>query len=287
LKRVVLVTGATGFVGRHVLRCLASNGVSPRLVLRHGRAPAREAADAVESIVNTRDLFAEDAQWWQRTCSGVDTVVHLAWYVEPGRYLASPLNLECLLGTLQLAKGAIAAGVRRFIGVGTCFEYNLTHGNLSTRTPLDPLTPYAAAKAAAFIALSRCLPAADVEFAWPRLFNLYGEGEDPRRLVPYIRSQLARGEVAELTQGHQVRDFMDVEDAAGVICDVALSGVQGAWNVCSGKPVTVRELAQRIAGEYARPELLRFGARANNETDPPRVVGIPGQWSQLSKQEAT
>jgi dTDP-6-deoxy-L-talose 4-dehydrogenase (NAD+) len=287
LNPLVLVTGGAGFVGRQVLRSLASKGVSIRLVLREGRGPVTEAAHAVESAVTTRDLFAEDAQWWQRACAGVDTVVHLAWYVEPGKYLGSPLNLDSLLGTLQLAKGAIAAGVRRFVGVGTCFEYDLTRGDLSTRTPLDPLTPYAAAKAAAFMALSRCLPAANVEFAWARLFYLYGEGEDARRLVPYIRSQLARGEPADLTQGDQVRDFMDVQDAARVICDAALSDAQGALNVCSGIPVTVRELAERIAGEYGKPGLLRFGTRANNETDPPRIVGIPGQTSPLDKQDAT
>jgi nucleoside-diphosphate-sugar epimerase len=286
LRPLVLVTGATGFVGRHVARFLASRDISIRLVLRPGREPATELESRLESVVGTRDLFSEDAQWWETACQDVDTIVHLAWYVEPGKYLASPLNFDCLLGTLQLAKGAIAAGVRRLVGVGTCFEYDLTQGDLSTRTPLDPLTAYAGAKAAAYMALSRCLPAANIEFAWPRLFYLHGEGEDSRRLVPYIRSQLAQGEAAELTHGRQVRDYMDVTDAARTIGELALSSAQGAWNVCSGQPVTVRDLAQRVAAEYGKPHLLRFGARADNPMDPPRVVGIPGQWFQHSKQDA-
>jgi nucleoside-diphosphate-sugar epimerase len=277
LKTLALVTGATGFVGRHVLRCLEAGGVRVRAVQRP--EPSRPIAGGVglESVITTPDLFAEDAAWWARSCAGVDIVLHLAWYAEPGKYLNSPANVDCLIGTLQLAKGAAAAGVRRFVGVGTCFEYDLSHGDVSTATPLNPLTPYAATKAAAFTALSQYLPVAAVEFAWVRLFYLYGEGEDPRRLVPYVRSQLARGCPADLTGGNQVRDYMIVQDAARAICDVALSTVKGAWNVCSGQPVTVREVAQRVAAEFGAPHLLRFGARADNPLDPPRVVGIPGQ----------
>ena len=114
----------------------------------------------------------------------------VAWYAEPGQYLQSPKNSECLAGTLLLAEGASQAGVRRFVGVGTCFEYDLDLGLLGVDAPLKPTTPYAEAKAAAFTALSRLLPARDVEFVWCRLFYLYGEGEDERRLVPYLHARL-------------------------------------------------------------------------------------------------
>jgi dTDP-6-deoxy-L-talose 4-dehydrogenase (NAD+) len=140
---------------------------------------------------------------------------------------------------------------------------------------LRPETPYAAAKAAAYIALSRSIPNEGAEFAWCRLFYLYGDGEDRRRLVPYLRARLAAGEIAEMTSGTQVRDFMDVRDAARVIANVALGTVQGAVNVCSGVPVTIREFAERIADQFGRRDLLHFGARPEHAFDPPRVVGIP------------
>lgn len=113
-----------------------------------------------------------------------------------------------------------------------------------------------------------------MSFAWCRLFYLYGEGEDERRLVPYIRRQLGAGQQVLLTRGDQVRDFIDVKDAARMVVDVALGREEGAVNICSGEAVTVRQLAERIADEYGRRELLRFGARPENTFDLPRVVGV-------------
>ncbi len=190
------------------------------------------------------------------------------------RYLQSPLNLDCLAGTLRLAQGASRARVRRFVGIGTCFEYDLAAGMLGVQTPLKPSTPYAAAKAAAFLALSQYLPQQGVEFAWARLFYLYGEGEDERRLVPYLRARLSAGEPAELTSGTQIRDYLDVRDAGRMIAEAARGTVQGPLNICSGEPVMVRALAERIADEYGRRDLLRFGARPDNLVDPPVVVGL-------------
>ena len=84
---------------------------------------------------------------------------------------------------------------------------------MSIETPLKPLSLYAGAKSATYLMLSQWLPKQTVEFAWCRLFYLYGEGEDVQRLVPYLRAKLAAGEIAELTSGNQIRDFMDVSEA--------------------------------------------------------------------------
>ena len=214
--------------------------------------------------------------WWADACKGADTVIHCAWYAEPGQYLQSPKNSECLAGTLRLAEGASQAGVRRLVGVGTCFEYDLDAGLLSVETRLKPTTPYAEAKTAVFTTLSRLLPAKGVEFAWCRLFYLYGEGEDQRRLMPYLHARLRAGEPVELTSGTQIRDYLDVRDAGRMIVDAALGTEQGPLNICSGVPVTVREFAERIADQYGRRDLLRFGARPDNLVDPPRVVGVRG-----------
>lgn len=275
MTRRVLLTGATGFVGRQIHRALVERGAAVRVVVRDGRMPAVDDSRPAERVISTPDLFAESADWWMDASEGVDTIVHAAWYAEPGKYLESPLNLACLRGTLELATGAVRARVRRFVGIGSCAEYDMSVGTLTVETPLRPASPYAAAKAAAYLALAGILPALGVELAWCRLFYLYGEGEDERRLVPYLRSRLAAGEEAELTSGTQVRDFLDVRDAGRMIAECALSDRQGAINVCSGVPTTIRALAERIADEYGRRDLLRFGARAENLFDPPRVVGVP------------
>jgi dTDP-6-deoxy-L-talose 4-dehydrogenase (NAD+) len=271
---IVLLTGATGFVGRQVLRYLDELGAQVRAVVREGKQGQLANLEAIESVVATPDLFGESANWWANVCKSIDTVIHVAWYSEPGKYLQSTKNLDCLTGTLQLAKGAKQAGVRRFIGIGTCFEYDLTKGILSVETPLRPLTAYAGAKAAAFMVLSQWLPHQDVEFAWCRLFYLYGEGEDARRLVPYLHTKLSAGETVELTSGNQIRDFLDVSIAGRMIVETALSRELGPVNICSGIPISVRELAEQIANEYGRRDLLKFGARPDNLIDPPCVIGV-------------
>jgi nucleoside-diphosphate-sugar epimerase len=271
---VCLLTGATGFVGRQVLRALGNKGTQVRLVVRDDKKLELDNQEGVESVVLSPDLFAEDASWWANVCRGVDTIIHIAWYAESGRYLQSEKNLECLIGTLQMAKGAVQVGVRRFIGVGTCFEYELSEGLLSVETPLQPLTPYAGSKASVFLALSQFLPQQGIEFAWCRLFYLYGEGEDARRLVPYLRTKLSAGESAKLTSGTQIRDFLDVREAGQMIAETAMGHLQGPVNICSGIPITVRQLAEQIADEFGRRDLLDFGSRPDNLIDPPCVVGV-------------
>lgn len=271
---ITLLTGATGFVGRQVLGALIRKGIRVRVVVREGKQAQLEMQECIDSIVTTPDMFAECSDWWAKVCKDIDTVVHVAWYAEPGKYLQSAKNIDCLIGTLQMAKGAVQAGVRRLVGVGTCFEYDLAGGLLSIDTPLRPLTPYAGAKAAAFMVLFQWLPPLEIEFAWCRLFYLYGEGEDERRLVPYLRSKLAAGDAAELTSGSQIRDFLDVCEAGQMIADVALSNQQGAVNICSGTPISVRQLAEEVADEFGRRDLLKFGTRPDNLVDPPYVVGV-------------
>jgi dTDP-6-deoxy-L-talose 4-dehydrogenase (NAD+) len=273
----ILLTGATGFVGRQILSALVTMNVPVTLVVR-GELKRVETRP-VDRVILTDDAFAQSRSWWVEALQGVDTVIHAAWFAEPGQYLQSPINLDCLKGTITLAQACADARVRRFVGTGTCFEYDTDAGYLSVDTPLRPATPYAAAKAATYLALNQSLPIAGVEFVWCRLFYLYGEGEDPRRLVPYIHQRLQQGKFADLTDGLQVRDYMDVRDAAASIVATACGNCTGPVNVCSGNGITIRELAVRIADTYGRADLLRFGARSSNIHDPQTVVGILHQTS--------
>ena len=273
--RGILLTGATGFVGRQVLKSLLGEDVLIRCIVRKGKENELPVSEKLEPRFVTKDLFEESEEWWQSVLEGVHTIIHAAWYAEPGKYQLSPKNLDCLLGTLVMAKAAIASSVKRFVGIGTCFEYEQSSQKLSTDSPLGPTSPYAAAKASAYLALSQILPSQGVEFAWCRLFYLYGEGEDSRRLAQSIRLSLTKGREVALTAGNQVRDFLDVAEAGQRIAKVALGKVTGAVNICSGMPVTVRALAESIADAYGRRDLLKFGVRPDNPVDPSFVVGIP------------
>ncbi len=274
MSRIILLTGGTGFVGKQILNVLREFNVSVRAVVRDGSESKIANLPLLEKIIATPDVFAQSPEWWKGVCEGVDTIIHVAWYTEPGKYQQSSKNIDCLRGTLDLAAGAIQAKVRRFVGVGTCFEYDFTTGMMFENTVLNPLSPYAAAKAALFTTFSQWFPSQKMEFAWCRLFYLYGEGEDERRLVPYIHARLAIGQPAELTSGNQIRDFLDVRDASSMLVKAALSSQQGAINICSGIPITIRQLAENIADTYGRRDLLQFGVFPEDVLDPPCVVGV-------------
>ena len=273
-----LLTGATGFVGRQILKVLESQGHETLVIARPGWRNRIEIDNKLTQVKETADLFQETHDWWCDVLQNVHTVIHSAWYAEPGVYLTSPKNLDCLIGTLQLAKAAAASGVNRFVGLGTCIEYQLSDNILTLETPLEPTTPYSAAKVAAYHSLLEYFAHTDISFLWCRLFYLYGEGEDARRLVPFLHEKLGKGEVADLSSGTQIRDFIDVGDAAEMIVAGALSQTNGAANICTGHGRSVKNLATEIAAIYDREDLLNFGARPDNLVDPPIIIGQPTQF---------
>lgn len=275
MSKHILITGATGFLGLQVIKSLENEDVKLKIIARKPDIIKHLKLTVEHEIVPTNDLFEESEHWWKTQCENIDAVVHLAWYVEPKDYLISEKNIQCLRGSIDLAKGAASAGVKSFLGVGTCFEYDLSHGTLDVNTPLRPLTAYAAAKVALFSVLSNWLPSQNVDFTWCRLFYLYGEGEHHSRLFPNLHTKLKNGEIVHLTKGLQTRDFLNVKEAGDVISELLINGKTGPINVCSGIPITVRQFAERIADEYGRQDLLSFGTRQENIFDPKYVLGIP------------
>jgi nucleoside-diphosphate-sugar epimerase len=273
MKKKVLLTGATGFVGRKIYKNLLKQEIDIKIVVRRTSVYKIPDLDPATEILFTDDLFSETFEWWSLALNNIDMVIHAAWYAEPGLYLESEKNNDCLIGTLVMAKAAVKARVKRFVGIGSCFEYDLNYGILSTKTPLNPITLYARAKVAAFQVLSAYFLLHRISFAWCRLFYLFGEGEDPRRLVPYLHLQLSQGKIAELSAGDQIRDYLDVEEAGKMIVTEAFGEKSGPANICSCVPQKVKDIAEKIAYKYERIDLLRFGVRKENITDPPVILG--------------
>ena len=270
----VLLTGATGFVGAQVLKSLQNKSVSIRAISRQKEFSFSQYKNITE-VVNTNNFFTESSEWYESICKDIDIIIHLAWYAEPGKYLESPLNLVCLSGTLDFAHSAAKSGVKKFVGIGTCFEYDLTKSDpLEIDSPLNPLFLYSTSKVAAFLSLSKYFENEGIDFLWNRIFYLYGEGEDDRRLIALLRNKLSSGNSIDLTSGDHVRDFLDVETAGSLIAESALGLNIGPFNVCSGKGQSIRQLAEKIADKYGRRDLLNFGARKDNLSDAPFVVGV-------------
>jgi nucleoside-diphosphate-sugar epimerase len=262
----VVVTGAGGFVGAHIARALTRRGDEVCAVVRPA-GDRRRLLGVPQLRLLEADVLTEDGRE-RIAAAGGDACIHAAWYVEPGKYLSSPINLDLMGATVSLVRALANGGCRRFVGIGTCFEYDADAGYLSERTPIAPAHLYAAAKAGTYLTLRELGAIVGIEVAWARLFYLYGPDEHPNRLVPSIARALLRGEEARCTPGLQVRDFLHIEDAASAVSEITHSALIDAVNVGSGLPVTVAAIAEKLGTISGRPDLVRLGALPYGPRDP-------------------
>jgi nucleoside-diphosphate-sugar epimerase len=263
----VLLTGATGFLGAQIARVLVGAGCEVVAPVRVGSDRWRIESIAARLTIVAGDVcsedFASEAHKW-----APDICIHSAWEASAPDYLVSRRNVDLAAGTVRLALALRDSGCRRFVGIGTCFEYDTTAGYLSEKTRLGPGHLYSACKAGAALAVEQIGRGGPMSVAWARLFYLYGPFEPSRRLVPTVVQALLEGRDAAVTPGGQVRDFLHVEDAASALWAIALSAAEGPINVGSGIPTQVRAMVTRIGATVGRPELLKIGALPYAEGDP-------------------
>jgi nucleoside-diphosphate-sugar epimerase len=260
----VLVTGASGFVGRHVTQDLSQRGFEVHGVTRQAMT---SLSDNV--IWHECDLLAGDVAGVPFGAIAPDALVHLAWVTTPGSYWSCPSNELWVESSVALLKAFARAGGTRAVFAGTCAEYTWGGGTCHEETsPLVPATPYGIAKHRTNLMCDRESSRLGVSFAWARLFGAYGAHEHPGRLVPaIIRSLLCRAPVA-LSHGEQLRDYLHASEVASAISATLVSDVCGAVNIASGRPTTLRHLAYQIANSMDGVELLRFGQRAAPANEP-------------------
>jgi nucleoside-diphosphate-sugar epimerase len=266
----VFLTGGTGFIGAPVARALADRGCEVLALVRPGSPRAGRLAKTarLEVELGDRPKLAQALASFRP-----DVVLHLAWFAVPGEYLSSRENLALLSESIELARAAFDAGCPRFVGAGTCFEYDLAEpvrgpGLLKEDSPTRPTFLYSASKLALFHVLEQLSVLENRSFAWLRFFYQYGPEESEKRIVASVITSLLKGERAKVTEGAQVRDFLHVGDVASAVCSVALQDVRGPVNIGSGAPVTIRKLVETIAAACGRPELVDYGAVPYRPQDP-------------------
>ena len=203
-----------------------------------------------------------------------DVILHIAWYAEHGKFWNAAENLDWVGATLELVRALHAAGGTRFVGVGSCAEYAWGGDeNLSeAASALEPSTLYGVAKDATRRVLESFAESTDLDWAWARLFLMYGGGEARTRLFPSIALPLLRGENAQSSAGDQLRDFLHVDDVARGIVLVALSDVKGPINVASGEGLSVGDFAAEVARATGSEARLERGALPMRAGEPPRIV---------------
>jgi nucleoside-diphosphate-sugar epimerase len=202
-----------------------------------------------------------------------EIAIHLAWHAVPVRYWTDPENLNCVAAGLTLARALAEAGCRRLVATGTCAEYDWRFSLLSEdSTPLRPRRLYGICKDALRTVLTEYCRLCGIEFAWTRLFYLYGPGEQKQRLVPSVTLNLLHGREVRCDSGEHARDFLYVEDAAAALCAVAESNIQGSVNIGSGVPMRIRTVVEVIAQTVGAREKLVFSAPVGNSDEPRLLV---------------
>ena len=270
----ILLTGANGFVGRNLIKCLKNRDVELNLIQRSEDKLSIDVKEKNINIILTDDLFVENTQWWLNVLREIDCVIHAAWFVKPPNYLHSNLNFKCLKGSIVMAEAIANSNVKKVVGIGTCFEYDLSYGFLSIDTPLLPQTLYGKTKVELFKKMTDIYSAKNIAFAWCRLFYVYGEGENKNRLYPTLLEGIKRGKKIKLTDGNQIRDFISIDIASRWITEIIFSDDVGPINICSGVPVTIRQFSEQIFRIYdGNKNLLEFGAQKREIFDPPIVLG--------------
>lgn len=270
MKRVIL-TGATGFVGRQAIEPLVQQGFEVHAITR-GATEQRQGAENV--VWHSLDLL--DAAKVGDFCRVVRAgyLLHFAWYVEHGKFWNAPENLDWVAASLNLLRRFAENGGRRVVSAGTVAEYDWrTDGVYSeTETSLAQHTLYGASKHAVHLILRRFAEQTNLEYAWGRIFFLFGAGEAPNRLVASVVRSLLNDEPAKCSHGNQIRDFMAVEDAADAFAALLASDVCGAVNVASGKAVKLKDLIYVIADSLGARENVRLGAIPPQTGEPTEIV---------------
>jgi len=274
------VTGATGFIGRHVVTALLNAGAA---VTAGVRDPAKLCN--LSRDLRTVPLDIDQPAQAFEALGRPDVVVHLAWDGLPN-YRSLHHFEEELPRQYRFLRGLVTDGLPALLVTGTCMEYGMQSGPLPETTECRPDNPYAFAKHALHRQLTFLKAQKPFNLTWARLFYTYGEGQAPTSLWPQLMAALKRGDNRfDMSGGEQLRDFLPVEVMAGHIARLALArGEVGAVNVCAGRPISVRALVERWIAESGKSIDLNLGRYPYPDWEPMAFWGCARKLDRVTKE---
>lgn len=242
MNKKVLITGGTGFIGKNVVKELLKRDYEVHSLVYPPFAPEQKKLYQYEiNLLETKlvEKILKEHHF--------ENLIHLAWYVGPKCHIAD-INLDWTIATLSLLKNFKETGGKKFLAAGTISEYEYKYGYLlEDNTPTNPGTLYGESKNSIYKVANTFCKQNNIDFKWPRIFNLYGPEEKPQRLMPSVINSCLKGEDVKVSDCKKFQDYLYVEDTASAIVDVFESNLTGAVNICSGKPVQLRYIVEKIA----------------------------------------
>lgn len=259
----LLITGASGFIGRALIASLVERGGNDLHAVTWG-TPKVSLSDRLSwhkcSLLDPGSVDALLAMLKP------EALIQLAWCADHATYWKDPANFDWLSANLYIARAFVRQGGRRAVFAGTSAEYDWS-GELPLKefeTPLKPQMLYGSCKLAAYWALKSFFEQEGVSWAWARLFNPFGPYEDRRRLIPKVCLKLLAGEELDFDAALSQRDFLHVDEVGSALAALALSEVQGPVNVGSGEGTCVRDVVATLARFTGHDGLVRFSEAAAN-----------------------
>jgi dTDP-6-deoxy-L-talose 4-dehydrogenase (NAD+) len=276
----VLVTGATGFVGRHLVAALLARGCAVRAVARNiETAASMPWISDVEFVA--ADIHASDLDIAALT-DGIDVLAHLAWPGLPN-YRALFHFEHNLMADYRFIKGAVEAGVAQVLVTGTCFEYGMQSGPLDESVEPQPSNPYGLAKHTLQLFLQNLQQEKPFTLQWARLFYLHGEGQNPNSLLAALDRAIDAGEASfNMSGGEQLRDFLPIASAADYLATIVHQrDFNGVINCASGQPVSVRALVEQRLRERGAALNLNLGHYPYPSHEPMAFWAVTERLQQL------
>ena len=234
----VALTGHTGFIGRHVLAELRRRNVDVIVLARRFD----------ESLPDERitKIPLDIQQVSHVTFQGIgapDVLIHAAWGGLPNYNSLHHIEVEMPTQYAFLSR-LIKTGLPALVVTGTCFEYGMQDGQLKEDRLTAPQNCYGLAKDSLYKQLEMLKAHHPFKIAWARLFYLYGEGQGRKALLSQLCDAVSNHQsVFNMSGGEQLRDYLPVEEATRYLVDLALMSADcGAVNVCSGEPISVKQL---------------------------------------------
>jgi dTDP-6-deoxy-L-talose 4-dehydrogenase (NAD+) len=266
--QTVMVTGAGGYVGRHVVTALLDRGHRVLAVVRSAaRADVDERAELVEA-----DILASGFDIRTLADDRPDVLVHLAW--TDGFVHNAPSHMLNLSAHYAILSGAVEWGVPRVAGLGTMHEIGYWEGAIEADTPTNPSTLYGIAKDALRRAAFATL-ASKTELTWLRCYYIYGDDRRNHSIFTRLLQAVDEGKTTfPFTTGRNKYDFIDVAELGRQIAVAATTaGLVGTINCGSGVPVSLGEQVEEFIRANDLPIALEYGAFPDRQYDSPAVWG--------------
>lgn len=276
--RRILVTGATGFIGRHVVTALVAAGHDVTCAVRNSSEPPQFPLRAREAFAACKTVSLDGLD---RDGIGFDQIIHLA----AAGVAPNDRDYNRLVGVNVVLGQRLAALAHKWrasmVVAGSCSEYQPSNVPLIESAPLQSEQLYGATKAAGTLVALATANALHVPILVCRIFGTFGAGEADHRLMPALVRELSQDRPVRLSPGTQVRDLLWVVEVARALvlaADAVAAGPAAKLtvNICSGRPCTIREFAEKICALLGRDcGLLDFGAIPMRPDDLPYQVGSP------------